>query len=247
MKSVRNRSFRPEISGLEGRQLLSAAAGSVARHAHAAAQIAPMTAAPGAMTLQVTSLGGTINPSDFESNGLVIKTPKFYEDYRGPKLGQLNAKAAEGLFNAKLGEFGFAGENAGLINPKVRATYVWGIDRSGRLPTGPFPNRPNIRFDAVVVVKLVPGHKPTVTVSDLATKKTTTLQNFSLRIANKSSSQGQVSTIELIIPASVLPSTGLTPAHYRYAYWPEDGLPGSTNIASFAPETHDIQVGVPRS
>jgi hypothetical protein len=27
-------------------------------------------------------------------------------------------------------------------------------------------------------------------------------------------------------------------------FWPEDGLAGSTNIASFAPEFHDIQVGV---
>ncbi len=41
MRSSRNRSFRPEISGLEGRQLLSAAAGHVATHAHAAAHIAP--------------------------------------------------------------------------------------------------------------------------------------------------------------------------------------------------------------
>jgi hypothetical protein len=48
------------------------------------------------------------------------------------------------------------------------------------------------------------------------------------------------------VPGSLLPSTGLAPEHYRYNFWPEDGLAGSTNIASFAPETHDIRVGVER-
>ena len=32
----------------------------------------------------------------------------------------------------------------------------------------------------------------------------------------------------------------------RYNFWSEDGLPGSTNIASFAPGFHDIRVGVER-
>ena len=41
-----------------------------------------------------------------------------------------------------------------------------------------------------------------------------------------------------------LPSTGLAPSQFRYDFWPGDGLPGSTNIASFAPEFHDIRVGV---
>jgi len=50
--------------------------------------------------------------------------------------------------------------------------------------------------------------------------------------------------VEVVVPGSTLPSTGLAPSHYRYDFWPEDGLAGSTNIASFAPEFHDIRVGV---
>ena len=75
------------------------------------------------------------------------------------------------------GNFSFLGVNQGAINPNVRATYVFGVDRSGNLPTGPFPGRPDIRFDATVVIKIVPGQAPTVTVTDLAKKTSTTVQN----------------------------------------------------------------------
>jgi hypothetical protein len=46
------------------------------------------------------------------------------------------------------------------------------------------------------------------------------------------------------VPGSLLPSTGLDPSQYRFNYWPEDGNPGSTHIASFVPEFNDAQVGV---
>ena len=122
----------------------------------------------------------------------------------------------------------------GAINPNVTATYVFGVDRNGHLPTGPFPGRPNIRFDATIVIKIVPGQSPTVTVTDLANKTTTTVQDSALQISGKK--------IGVVIAGSLLPSTGLAPSHYRYDFWPADGLAGSTNIASFAPEFHDIQV-----
>ena len=126
--------------------------------------------------------------------------------------------------------------NQGAINPNVLATYVFGVDRNGNLPTGTFPDRPNIRFDATVAIKIVPGKSPTVVVTDLANKTTTTVQDPTLQISGKK--------IRVVIPGSLLPSTGLTPSQFRYNFWPEDGLAGSTNIASFAPELHDIRVGV---
>ena len=52
------------------------------------------------------------------------------------------------------GSFEFVGVNKGAIDPNVAATYVFGIDRNGKLPTGPFDKRPDIRFDALVVVSL---------------------------------------------------------------------------------------------
>ncbi len=160
---------------------------------------------------------------------------RFYEDYVGPKLAQLDAVAASGQLLPD-GNFRFLGVNQGIINPNVPATYVFGVDRSGHLPTGPFPDRPDIRFDATVVVKIVPGQSPTVTVTDLASKTSTTLPSSALRISGRD--------VEVVVPGSLLPSTGLAPSQYQYDFWPEDGLAGSTNIASFAPEFHDIRVGV---
>ena len=82
----------------------------------------------------------------------------------------------------------------------------------------------------------MPGESPTVVVTDLANKTTTTVQDSALQISGKK--------IKVVVPGSLLPSTGLSPSEFRYNFWPEDGLAGSTNIASFAPELHDIRVGV---
>jgi hypothetical protein len=172
---------------------------------------------------------------DSEHNGTVVKTPMFYEDYVGPRLAQLDVVKATGQL-LRDGSFRFLGVVQGAIDPNVRATYVFGVDRNGNLPTGPFPGRPDIRFDATVVIKIVPGQAPTVTVTDLANKKSTTVPESALQISGKK--------IEVSIPGNLLPSTGLSPSHFRYNFWPEDGLAGSMNIASFAPEFHDIRVGV---
>ena len=180
----------------------------------------------------------TVNGEDFGQNGIVTKAPHFYEDYVGPKLAQLNAVAAAGELLPN-GNFEFVGVNQGAINPNVPATYVFGIDRSGKLPTGPFSGRPDIRFDALVEVTLTPGQAPTASVTDLTTQKTTSLPQGSVLI------RGPV--VALTVPGGLLPSTGLAPSQFRFNYWPEHPDPTLTlqqQIASFAPEFNNAQVGV---
>jgi hypothetical protein len=209
----RQRAVSPAVEGLDQRALLSAGLG------HAlAGHVAEVR-----------------HERDSEHNGTVMKTPMFYEDYIGPRLAQLDVVKATGTL-LRDGSFHFEGWTRGVIDPNVRATYVFGVDRNGHLPTGPFPGRPNIRFDATIVIKIVPGQSPTATVTDLTNKTSTTVQGSALQISGKK--------IGVVIAGSRLPSTGLAPSHFRYNFWPEDGLAGSTNIASFAPEFHDIQVGV---
>jgi hypothetical protein len=211
-RPARRRSLSVAVEGLDQRSLLSA--GLTNTLANASAEV--------------------FRQNDIERGGVVIQKPVFYEDYVGPKLAQLDAVAASGQL-LRNGNFHFAGLNVGVINRSVPATYVFGVDRSGTLPTGPFPGRPDIRFDALVVIKLVPGQTPTVTVMDKVSNKNTVVANPDLVIAGRA--------VEVTIPGNLLPSTGLTPSHYRYAYWPEDGQAGSTHISSFAPTFHDIQVG----
>ena len=82
---------------------------------------------------------------------------------RGRNWHQLNAVAAAGELLPD-GSFEFVGVNKGAIDPKVAATYVFGIDRNGKLPTGPFDKRPDIRFDALIEVSVKPGQATTATV-----------------------------------------------------------------------------------
>jgi hypothetical protein len=211
-RPARRRSLALAVEGLDQRALLSAGFG----HAMAA------------RAAQVAHHHEVVN------NGTVVKKPAFYEHYVGPQLAQLDAVKASGKL-LRDGSFQFMGVNAGAIDPNVRATYVFGVDRNGNLPTGPFPDRPDIRFDATVVIKIVPGQAPTVTVMDLAAKKTMLLLNPALEISGK--------MVAVKIPGNLLPSTGLSPSHFRFAYWPEDGLAGATHISSFDPEFQDIRVG----
>jgi hypothetical protein len=210
----RRRSLLPAVEGLDQRALLSAGLG---------------------YTLAAGQFAEVRRERQIEFHGTVVKTPRFYEDYVGPRLAQLDVMKATGTL-LRDGNFRFLGVTQGVIDPNVRATYVIGVDRNGHLPTGPFPGRPDIRFDATVVIKIVPGQASTVTVNDLANKTSKTLQNPALQISGRK--------IEVQIAGNLLPSTGLAPSHFQYNLWPEDGLPGSTNIASFAPESHDIRVGI---
>ena len=178
----------------------------------------------------------TVSGEDFGRNGIVTKAPHFYEDYKGPKLDQLNAVAAAGELLPD-GSLTFVGVNKGAIDPNVAATYVFGIDRNGKLPTGPFDKRPDIRFDALIEVSVTPGQATTASVIDLANNTTTSLPQGSF------SADGRV--IAVNVPGSLLPSTGLPPSQFRFNYWPEDPDPSLKEpIASFAPEFNDAQVGV---
>jgi hypothetical protein len=171
------------------------------------------------------------------TSGIVTKSPHFYQFYTGPRLAELNAVRASAQLSADGSTFALTGTNQGRIT-RAPATYVWGFDRSGNLPPGPFENRPNISFDAVVVVSLNTSLTPTATVMDLASGTTTTLPAGSASISGR--------TVSVSVPSALLPSTGLAPSQYRFNFWPEDGItpPTSSVVASFIPESNNVQVGM---
>ena len=89
------------------------------------------------------------------------------------------------------------------------------------------------------MVTLTPGTAPTVSVTDVTTNKSTSLPSGSVLV------RGQV--IAVNVSGGLLPSTGLDPSQYRFTYWTEHPDPTLTlqqQIASFAPEFNDAQVGV---
>src|SRR5262249_8913578 len=156
-----------------------------------------------------------------------------YESYTGPKWADLNAVKASGKLSSH-GIFTFTGTVKGKIN-QGPAVYVWGIDRSGKLSDGPFPGRPNIKFDALVIVSLDSSLPPTARVIDLASGAVTSLSSSSVHVHGK--------MVSVSVAGSLLPSTGLAQSQYRFNFWPEDGGSGASAIASFAPEFTTAQVG----
>jgi hypothetical protein len=174
--------------------------------------------------------GGSHHTHTHQPSGVVMKKAHYYELYTGPKLAELNAVRASGKLSSS-GNFTFTGTNQGKIN-KGPVSYVWGIDRNGNLPNGPFQGRPNIKFDALVIVSLDSALNPTARVVDLASGKTMALAAGSVQIHGK--------TVSVKVSGSLLPSTGLAPAQFRFDYWPAFG--GS--VASFTPEFTTAQVGV---
>lgn len=171
------------------------------------------------------------------ASGVVTKSPSFYSFYTGPRWAELNAIKASGKLVGGH-TFVFTGTNQGKID-QGPATYVWGVDRNGFLPPGPFTGRPNITFDALVTVRVDSSLRPTATVTDLVSGATTTLPASAVRIRG--------ATVRVKVPAGLLPSTGLPPSQYGFNYWPEaTASPGSVPISSFAPESGDAQVGVSR-
>ena len=122
--------------------------------------------------------------------------------------------------------FVFTCTNQAPIN-QGPAVYIWGVDRNGNLPAGPFEGRPNVRFDALIIVGLDASLTPTPRVIDLATGSVTALPASSVRIRG--------ATIRVMLAASLLPSTGLAPSQYRFNYWPEDGGPPISAVSQAPP------------
>ena len=147
----------------------------------------------------------------------------------------MNAKRASVILSTSRNTFTLTGTVQGKINDSGDI-YVWGIDRNGHLGPGPFQGRPNIKFDAVVVVTLNNSLTPTAQVIDLKSGIMWTLSAGSTSIRNK--------MVKVVVPASFLPSTGLAPSQYRFNFWPDYDTP--TAVASFLPEFTDAQVGVRR-
>ncbi len=237
-----------EVEPLEGRALLSTLYPTGGLYSTTTAPVATSSTPVAATTTTAASTTSTTGPFSLESTtpasvqqgttpkitGMASKSAHFYQAYTRPKLKELNAVKASGELYLD-GNFTFTGTEQATIN-KAPAVFVWGIDRSGNLPAGTFANRPNIKFDAVVVVTLDASLTPSATVTDLVSGTSTNLP------AGSASVQGK--TVSVTVPESLLPSTGLEPTQYRFNFWPEDGGPAtSSSVASFLPENTTVQVG----
>jgi hypothetical protein len=218
------------VEPLERRALLSSFRAFAANHVHGPLPVTGQVVHQQEVHPQMTN---SLVELARRPSGIVTKRPRFYQFYTGERKQSVNATRASVILSMSSNTFTLTGTVQGKINDSDDI-YVWGIDRNGQLGTGPFQGRPNVKFDAVVVVTLDQSLTPTAQVSDLTSGATTTLSPGSATI------QGRV--VKVVVPSSLLPSTGLAPSHYRFNFWPD--YHSQASVASFLPEFTDAQVGV---
>jgi len=220
------------VEPLERRALLSSVRAFAANHVHAPLPVTGLVVHHQEAHHQVTN---SVMALARKPTGIVTKRPHFYEFYTGEKAKSVNATRASVILSTSRNTFTLTGTVQGKIND-TGDIYVWGIDRNGQLGPGPSQGRPNIKFDAVVVVTLNDSLAPTAQVIDLKSGIMWTLSAKSTSIRNN--------MVRVVVPASFLPSTGLAPSQYRFNFWPDYDT--ETAVASFLPEFTDAQVGARR-
>ena len=88
----------------------------------------------------------------------------FYRDYTGPQRPAISAIGADGFSSTSAQTITVVAKMAGPVFAGGPNYYVWGWDRGGASANAaPFPDEPNVKFDAVLVVTADPANGTTLT------------------------------------------------------------------------------------
>ena len=152
----------------------------------------------------------------------------FIPSYTGPHNGDLDVLLANVQYDGS--QYLFSGTVNAPIGTTPTGLYVFGVDRgTGTARFGPIAT--GVLFDSVVsftaagvasVRELQPGGAAT------------TLPGSALQISGNS--------FTAQIPASLLPSFGLTQDAYTWNLWPRSGAGGTNVISDFAPDNSNLRV-----
>jgi hypothetical protein len=207
------------------------------------------------------------------SNGLAFKhQAHFYPFYTGPKRPELNGIKASAQVTGNLAKDGnlvLSGTVAAPIiqnptSPAQWSVYMFGIDRGGAAERGPFPGRPNIRFDTVVVAAIRNrGVTAYYQLNDPSTNQPGTLPapatspaTLGNRLLPLSSSAVKIqgNTITITVPllsstgSNLLTSSGKAIDQWNVNFFTRNPLQKANfqSVASLTPEFTDFQVFVPQ-
>ena len=206
------------------------------------------------------------------SNGLAFKKQAhFCQFYTGPKTPNLDGVSATAWISGNRdtdGALNLVGTVAGPIiknptNAAQDAVYTFAIDRGGAAKAGPFPGRTHIRFDAVVVAKLLTpkqgGDSYYVQLNSASIN--TPLATYTINLSSKNVNiKGD--TITMTVPLNTtsgsnsnyapnqIPSTGKAINQWNVNFFTRfpspygSGKNGYHSIASFTPEETMFQLNV---
>jgi hypothetical protein len=183
------------------------------------------------------------------NDGHVENVPMFYAPYTGPRRPDLDVVGAKGRFIHGEG-FVFTGKLLGAVDSSQSSFYVFGVNRGGASPPGPFPDRPMIDFDAEIIVATSPdGIEGEVELLNGKGQPTSTTSLVDTAVVI-TSNQVQVFVPARDLPSTSPPGTAETQNHYSYAFWAGVSPSAPKGIAGFAPEyaaTSVVATGFPSS
>ena len=149
----------------------------------------------------------------------------FLPSFVGSHDADLDVTSFGVTYNPGTTSFTLSATLAGAINPALTGLYVIGVN-TGTGVIAPFADvgAPNVIFNQVAVVQ-----KTGATTIGANAQTATILDN----------------TFSLLVPLSLLPSTGFTPENYGWNLWPRNGLGVNTQISDFAPNNATLSAGIP--
>jgi hypothetical protein len=242
---ARGRSHRARLGleTLETRELLSRAQTSISGALSAAggeATVANRAALPFQQSLDRHPL------IERTVAGPVNRPPAINPLYTGPKRPDLRVLGTHAQFFFPRG-FAFTGATVGFINHSQQSVYVFGVNRGGATAPGPFPGRPQIVFDAEIIVATSPdGFTGTVEHFNSKGQETTSASLLNNQV---SFSKNQV---QVVVPAALLaptspPGTARPQDRFSYTFWAGISPSAPEGIAGFAPEFADKRVPVAKT
>jgi len=151
-------------------------------------------------------------------------TGDFLPSYTGPHQADLDVTSLSVSFNSVSHDFLIQSTMAGTINSASPGFYVIGVNTGTGViaPFGPI-GAGNVKFNQAIVVQK----------NGTATIGATSLAPGSVTIGGNA--------LSLIVPLSMLPSTGFNPGHYSFNIWPRSGTVGGlATISDFAPDNSNL-------
>ena len=167
-----------------------------------------------AASAMILALGGAAHAATVSD-----ATGDFIPTYTGPHQADLDVTSFSVTYNSALQTFLLQSTMAGTIDPTLGGFYAIGVNTG----TGP-SNFAAIGFDGVRFNQVI------------AVRKDGTANIGANALAPGSVTIGG-NALSVLVPLSLLPTTGFDAAHYAFNIWPRSGTVGGTAVISdFAPE-----------
>lgn len=153
-----------------------------------------------------------------QSSSVTDPTGDFLASYTGPHQADLDVTSLSVSYNASTTSFLIQSTFAGAIDPSLPGFYVIGVNTG--TGTGPFASigAPDVLFNKVIAVQ----------------------KDGTAKIGATSLAAGSVviggNALSVMVPLSLLPTTGFQPNRYGFNIWPRSGTTGGLAVISdFAP------------